>query len=60
MGAGRCGSAKTVSSLFSGFEDTEEPQWIDHMTTQKTILHDCFRGPHTVNIYLLKLRAKLV
>ncbi len=56
-----CGRAKTVSSLFSGFEDADEPQWIDHMTTpnRKIILHDCFIGPHTVNIYLLKLRANM-
>lgn len=57
-----CGGAKTVSSLFSGFENAQEPQWTDHsMTpTRKPFLHDCFLGPHTVNINLLKLRANLL
>lgn len=42
----------------------KEPRWIDHMSTprqkKKTLLHDCFVGPHTVNINLLKLRANLL
>lgn len=62
-----CGRAKTVSSLLSGFEGASVDQ--SHVNSpvrkkktkpKKTFLHDCFIGPHTVNINLLKLRANLL
>lgn len=43
-----------------GFKDAEEPQWIDHTTQKKTILHDCFIGLDTVNMNPLKLSASLL
>lgn len=41
-GGGGGGRPKQHLPFTSGVQDAAEPQLIDHVTLQKTTLHDCF------------------